>query len=318
MASETHVEPEHETQQARALRGARQRAVTPGGPLDKIIGVLLRVLPMAIGILVAVMIITPLSPRGEVSFLLDRNKVGVIGERARVDNALYRGEDDKGRPFSIKAGEAVQKSSRNKVVRLSDMDVRAIFDEGPTHIQSSDANYYFSGDPYVQMFGVSANIVTRDGPSILTTDEANYFLKKNVLRVPGEFKLRTGDGYDVIANNAAFFVDTKRLSVPGSIRVRTADGYDVSANNAHYLVDQKRLSVLGAARLRRSDGYDITANGGNANVGGRSLSGGGGVSGQFPGGTFKADNIELDLPERSLILSGHARMRIYPGRLKAM
>ena len=35
-----------------------------------------------------------------------RNKVEVIDERLRVDNAMYRGADDKGRPFSLTAGEA--------------------------------------------------------------------------------------------------------------------------------------------------------------------------------------------------------------------
>ena len=53
-----------------------------------------------VGLLAALMIITPLSPRGEVSFLLDRNTVSVIDERLSVDNAMYRGRDNDGRPFS--------------------------------------------------------------------------------------------------------------------------------------------------------------------------------------------------------------------------
>ena len=55
---------------------------------------------MGVGVLAALMVITPLSPRGEISFLLDRNKVAVIDNRLRVDNALYRGADEQGRPFS--------------------------------------------------------------------------------------------------------------------------------------------------------------------------------------------------------------------------
>ena len=69
-----------ETQEAKALRGARQHFAVPGGSHDKLVGFLGKALPMCIGVLAALMVITPLSPRGEVSFLLDRNKVAVIDE----------------------------------------------------------------------------------------------------------------------------------------------------------------------------------------------------------------------------------------------
>ena len=98
-----------ETQEAQALRSRRQRFAAPGGRHDRLIGLLAKVLPMGVGVVAALMLITPLSPRGEISFLLDRNKVAVISERLRVDNALYRGQDNKGQPFSLTAGEAVQR-----------------------------------------------------------------------------------------------------------------------------------------------------------------------------------------------------------------
>ena len=93
-----------ETNRAKELRSQRQHFATPGGSHDKLIGFLARALPMGVGVVAALMIITPLSPRGEVSFLLDRNAVSVIEERLSVDNAMYRGRDDNGRPFSITAG----------------------------------------------------------------------------------------------------------------------------------------------------------------------------------------------------------------------
>ena len=89
-----------ETQEAKELRSARQHFAAPGGTHDKVVSFLSKALPMAIGVIAALMIVTPLSPRGEVSFLLDRNKVEVIDERLRVDNAMYRGADAEGRPFS--------------------------------------------------------------------------------------------------------------------------------------------------------------------------------------------------------------------------
>ena len=98
-----------ETQEAKARRSERQHWAEPGGSHDRMVAFLSRALPMGVGVLAALMVITPLSPRGEVSFLLDRNKVAVINERLRVDNALYRGADNKNRPFSLTAGEAVQR-----------------------------------------------------------------------------------------------------------------------------------------------------------------------------------------------------------------
>ena len=67
-----------ETQEAKERRGERRLWAEPGGSHDRLVAVLARVLPMGVGVLAALMVITPLSPRGEISFLLDRNKVAVI------------------------------------------------------------------------------------------------------------------------------------------------------------------------------------------------------------------------------------------------
>ena len=79
-----------ETAEAQERRHERQHWAEPGGAHDRLVAFLARALPMAVGVLAALMVITPLSPRGEISFLLDRNKVAIISERLRVDNALYR------------------------------------------------------------------------------------------------------------------------------------------------------------------------------------------------------------------------------------
>ena len=103
------------TVQADQIRSKRRRFANPGGSHDKLVRALAVALPAGIGVLAAIMVFSPLSPRGEVSFLLDRNKVAVVDDRLRVDRAMYRGADDKGRPFSITAGSAVQHTAANPV-----------------------------------------------------------------------------------------------------------------------------------------------------------------------------------------------------------
>ena len=150
-----------ETQQAKDLRSARKRFALPGGFHDSMVRFLGAALPMGVGVLAALMVITPLSPRGEVSFLLDRNKVAVIDERLRVDNALYRGQDDEGQPFSLTAGEAVQRSSAEGIVRMNDLVGRIILPEGPARI-SAPAGQYAIDDARVDVSG-QVEFVAADG-----------------------------------------------------------------------------------------------------------------------------------------------------------
>lgn len=212
-----------ETQEAKVLRDMRQHWAEPGGTHDRLVAFLARALPMGVGVLAALMVITPLSPRGEISFLLDRNKVAVIGERLRVDNALYRGEDNQGRPFSLTAGEAVQRSSAEGVVRMNDLVAR---------------------------------ILLNDGPARLTADAGQYDIDESTVRVPGQVQMIAADGYRIMARNVS--VDLE----------------------------------------------------------GKTMSGSGGVEGAIPAGTFSGDRMLADLSARTITLSGNARGRIEPGKLR--
>jgi len=69
------------TEQADRVRTRRQLFAAPGGSHDKVVRFLAVALPGAIGALLAVLILAPLSPRGEISFLLDRNKVAMLADR---------------------------------------------------------------------------------------------------------------------------------------------------------------------------------------------------------------------------------------------
>ena len=60
------------TLRAEQMRDRRQVFAAPGGSHDRTVRILAVVLPGLIGALLAVMVRAPLSPRGEISFLLDR------------------------------------------------------------------------------------------------------------------------------------------------------------------------------------------------------------------------------------------------------
>ena len=212
-----------ETQEAQALRSRRQRFAAPGGSHDRLIGLLYRILPMGVGVIAALMIITPLSPRGEISFLLDRNKVAVIQERLRVDNALYRGQDNQERPFSLTAGEAVQRSSAEGIVRMEDLIARILLPDGPAR---------------------------------------------------------------------------------------------VSADGGEYDIDEATVDLDGPMRFTAADGYRMTASGVSLDLRDKHLTGAGGVEGAVPAGTFRANRLDADLGARTVTLSGDARLRMVPGRMR--
>ena len=205
-----------ETSEARELRDKRQHFAAPGGSHDKLVGFLARVLPLGVGILAALMVITPLSPRGEVSFLLDRNEVAVINERLRVDNAMYRGRDSQGRPFSITAGKAVQRSSAEGLVRMDDL---------------------------------VAQLLLKDGPARLTAPRGTYDIDREIVAIDGEVRLNTADGYSMIARGVSINLDKRSISGEGGVEGEIPAG-TFSANRMQADLDARRVTLEGNARMR--------------------------------------------------------------------
>ena len=204
-----------ETRRAEALRNKRQDFAAPGGSHDKLVAFLARALPMGVGVIAALMIITPLSPRGEVSFLLDRNTVAVIEERLSVDNAMYRGRDDLGRPFSITAGEAVQRSSAEGKVRMGNLLAQLLLEEGPAQ---------------------------------LSAEGGIYDIDSEVVEVEGTMRVRTADGYAIAASGVEFNLETRMMTgsdgVEGALPVGT-----FSADRMRGDLDARTISLDGKARL---------------------------------------------------------------------
>ena len=209
-----------ETQEAKARRSERQHWAEPGGSHDRMVAFLSRALPMGVGVLAALMVITPLSPRGEVSFLLDRNKVAVINERLRVDNALYRGADNKNRPFSLTAGEAVQRSSAEGIVRMNDVVARLLLDEGP------------------------ARLVAQGG---------QYSIDNEIVAVRGPLRLTAADGYRMVARGVSLDLANKQLVGSGGVDGAIPAG-TFSADRLNADLSARTITLTGNARLRMEPG----------------------------------------------------------------
>lgn len=209
-----------ETTEAKQLRSRRKRFAAPGGSHDRLVGFLARVLPMAVGVLAAFMVITPLSPRGEVSFLLDRDKVAMIDERLRVDNAMYRGKDNKGQPFSVTAGEAVQRSGIEGIVRMKDLVARILLPEGPARLGAAGGTYTIADD---------------------------------VVAVPGPLRLSAADGYDMVATGVAINLDTKQMVGAGGV-TGAVPAATFSANRIKADLPSRTVTLEGNARIQMIPG----------------------------------------------------------------
>jgi lipopolysaccharide export system protein LptC len=207
-------------------RDLRRRWAQPGSSHDKVVGLMRMALPMGIGALFAFLSIAPLTIAGEMSFLLDKNKVDVARERLRVTEALYRGEDAKGQPFALRAGSAVQATSREPIVRLQDL---------------------------------SASLAMPEGPAILKADRARYDMDSEEVAVVGPVTFQSADGYRLVTRDVDVDLKSRRLASRGAVEGRmplgTFSGARISADLPARVVrleGRARLHIVqGAARGAR-------------------------------------------------------------------
>lgn len=208
------------TAQADQLRSERRTFATPGGFHDRLVNFLAKALPAAIGVVVAVMILSPLSPRGEVSFLLDRNKVAITDARVQVDDASYRGQDSRGRPFSVSAGKALQVSAANPVVQMAELVAQMRLSEGPAELWAPSGQYDY---------------------------------RNETMDVKGPVNFRAADGYRMVTDNVAVDLKNQRAvgsgGVEGAVPSGTFRGDRLVAD-----LEARTVTLDGNARLRMVPG----------------------------------------------------------------
>ncbi len=187
---------------------------------DRVVMLLGGLLPAGVGVVLAGMVVTPLFPRSEISFLLDRNRVAVTEERLQVSNAIYRGLDTKLRPFSVTAENAVQHSAR---------------------------------EPVVAMDHLNASLQLDDGPARLTAPTGDYDLRNDSMHANGPVNFWGPNGYHMVTSGVDVDLKTKHAygtgGVQGVIPSGTFSSDGISAN----LADQS-ITLEGHARLRMVPG----------------------------------------------------------------
>ena len=166
-------------------RELKQQWAVPGSQHDRLIRIAKVALPAAVGVLLAFLALAPLEERGDVSFILDTNKVENAPERMRVDLARYVGEDKEGRPFTIVARSAVQRSSDLPIVDIS---------------------------------GMMARLMLPQGPAIIAANLAHYNLDEQMVRVVGPVRVIGPEGYRLDTSNVT--IDLRQRTVEGSGRVQ--------------------------------------------------------------------------------------------------
>lgn len=208
------------TEAAGARLTARQRAALPGSAYDRFISVLKLVLPVVSGALLLLVVVLPLVAGNETSFLLSKDRIKQSDVRLRLEAAVYRGEDGRGRPFTIRAQQAVQHSA----------DV-----------------------PVVSLQQIRAELALEDGPAVATAPSGNYNLDTGKLTVSSPVEFRSEGGYRLTSGTVVIDLLDRTLrsdspvtgSMPlGSFRARRIRGD----------VDGRTLLLDGDARLRITQG----------------------------------------------------------------
>jgi lipopolysaccharide export system protein LptC len=193
----------------------RQRWAAPGSRHDWTVRFSRIILPSGIGVLAAVLILAPLSARGDISFVLAKDSVALAKERMRLTAATYRGEDGKGQPFILHAGSAVQTSSLDPVVRLGDL---------------------------------SANIALADGPATLKADAGRYDMNRETLMIDGPINFTAADGFQLDTRDVAVGLKSRKLASGGPVSGRLPIG-TFTANQITADLASRTVVLEGRVRL---------------------------------------------------------------------
>lgn len=202
--------------EASAQRSHQRHWAIPGSSHDRLVSILKKVLPVVTLALAALLALAPFAHQNEVSFVLDKKKVDMAAERLKVTEALYRGEDSRGRPFSLRAGSALQKSSREPIVQLNNLEAR---------------------------------LQLESGGALVTAQKGSYDLNKEKVTVDGPIRFESENGYRLITRDVDIELANRTLHSRGSVEGRMPTG-TFSADHLSADLEKRTVSLDGRATLR--------------------------------------------------------------------
>ena len=197
-------------------RAHKQDWAVPGSRHDRLIRFAKIALPSAVGVLIAFLALAPLDREGDVSFILDKNKVDNAPERMRVEEARYVGEDNKGQKFQIVAQRALQ--------------------------QTSDV-------PVVDIWGMLARLGLAQGPLSITADRARYHLDDQKVQVQGPVRVAGPDGYQLATSNVLVDMKNRNLESRSGVSGRLELG-EFQAGRLRADLGERTVVLDGGARLK--------------------------------------------------------------------
>jgi len=236
---------------AEQQRSKRQHFAAPGGSHDRLIRLLRVALPAIAGMLLAVLAFSPFSNSRELSFLLAKEGVDIASERMRLTQALYRGEDNQGRPFSIRAGSAVQKSSQDAEIKMTDLSASMFLDGGRASILAGQGAYNLD-DEVIRAIGPLSFDSGKDFRAN-ASDDARFDLNSRTMKVGGVFTYLSDKGFNMTTSNVRFDVDARRVESFAPVRGNTKVG-NFSANKLRADLNARTVTLIGNAQLRIRQG----------------------------------------------------------------
>ena len=194
----------------------KQRWAEPGGAHDRLIRWTKIGLPSAVGILLVILMLSPLEKKGDVSFILDKKKVQTAPERMRVEQARYTGTDDKGQLFQIVANRAIQRSSDTPLVDIS---------------------------------GIFARLNQNQGPVLIAANQGRYNLDTQQIAIVGPVKVAGADGFRLLTSDVTVDMKQRQLASQGAAEGALRLG-QFRADRVHADLGEHTVVLDGGVRLK--------------------------------------------------------------------